>query len=64
MTGELIEEFGEELQSITLVKGSSGIFDVSVNGKQLFSKKAIGRHANPGEIVELINTGNLAGQTA
>jgi hypothetical protein len=30
------------------------VFDVAVDGRVVFSKKAIGRHAEPGEIVRLI----------
>lgn len=62
MTGELIEEFGDELVSTILVKGPSGVFDVTVDGRLVFSKKAIGRHANPGEVIELIRTGQMATQ--
>lgn len=54
MTEELIDEFGEELDTITLVKGEGGRFVVTVNGEMVFSKKEVGRHAEPGEIVDLI----------
>jgi selT/selW/selH-like putative selenoprotein len=37
-----------------LVPGSGGIFDVMVDGKLVFSKRAAGRHARPGEVVSLI----------
>ncbi len=37
-----------------LVPGSGGIFDVMVDGKLVFSKRAVGRHAKPGEVVGLI----------
>ncbi len=33
---------------------SGGVFEVMVDGKLVFSKKALGRHAEPGEILELI----------
>jgi hypothetical protein len=32
------------------------VFDVTVDGDLIFSKKALGRHAAPGEVVELIRT--------
>lgn len=54
MAGELIEEFGERVESITLMRGASGEFEVSVDGELVFSKKAEHRQANPGEIVEKI----------
>jgi len=37
-----------------LVPSSGGIFDVMVDGKMVFSKRAAGRHARPGEIVDLL----------
>jgi predicted Rdx family selenoprotein len=33
--------------------GTKGVFDVEVDGQMLFSKKAIGRHAEPGEVLTL-----------
>jgi selenoprotein W-related protein len=40
-----------------LIPSSGGIFDVTVDGKLVFSKKALGRHAKPGEIVDLLKGG-------
>jgi selenoprotein W-related protein len=37
-----------------LIPSSGGVFDVTVDGTKVFSKKAVGRHAQPGEVVELI----------
>lgn len=42
---------------VQLVPASGGIFEVRVDGRQLFSKKALGRHAQPGEVIELIRKG-------
>jgi selenoprotein W-related protein len=36
-----------------LVEASGGLFEVSMDGKLLFSKRAKGRHAEPGEILRL-----------
>jgi len=38
----------------TLVAGSGGIFDVTVDGKLVFSKKKIGRFPEPGEILGIL----------
>ena len=38
-----------------MVRSSGGVFDVAVDGVEVFSKSAVGRHAQPGEIVGLIN---------
>ncbi len=36
--------------------GSKGVFDVWVNDALLFSKKGVGRHAKPGEVLQLFET--------
>ena len=38
----------------TLVPSSGGCFEVEVNGELVFSKKTLGRHAEPGEVREAI----------
>ena len=37
-----------------LVPSSGGTFDVVVDGTQVFSKRKVGRHAEPGEVLRLI----------
>ena len=37
-----------------LVESAGGVFEVVVDGQLVFSKKALQRHAAPGEIVDLI----------
>jgi selT/selW/selH-like putative selenoprotein len=37
-----------------LVPSSGGVFEVMVDGTLVFSKKALRRHAQPGEVVDLI----------
>jgi len=52
VVAELTEAFpGIEVK---LIPGSGGIFEVAVDGAPVFSKKRIGRHAQPGEVVELV----------
>ncbi len=41
---------------MTTVKSSGGVFEVTVDGKLVFSKKALGRHAEPGEVIRLMRT--------
>jgi selenoprotein W-related protein len=38
------------ISSWRLVPSSGGVFEVTVNGELVFSKKALGRHAEPGEV--------------
>ncbi|MCL4867928.1 MAG: hypothetical protein KJ063_03070 [Anaerolineae bacterium] len=44
------------IERFTLVMGSKGVFDVWVNDALLFSKKGVGRHAKPGEVLQLFET--------
>lgn len=41
------------IESFTLITGSRGMFRFTIDGRVLFSKKEIGRHAEPGEILKL-----------
>jgi len=34
-----------------LIEGAGGVFEVAVDGVQVFSKKRLGRHAQPGEVL-------------
>ncbi len=38
------------ISSWKLVPGTGGVFDVWVNGELVFSKAAVGRHAESGEV--------------
>ena len=37
-----------------MIPASGGKFEVSVNGEAVFSKKKLGRHAEPGEIHDIV----------
>ena len=50
---DLLSNYQHVIGSLTLVTGSKGIFDVEVDGEMLYSKHATGRHAEPGEVLEL-----------
>jgi len=39
---------------VRLIQSSGGVFEVDVDGQRVFSKKAVRRHAEPGEVVRLI----------
>jgi selenoprotein W-related protein len=56
LTDEILNEREIEyyIASWTLVPRQGGIFEVTVNGELLFSKKALGRHAEPGEIRQVL----------
>ena len=46
-----------------MVMGSKGVFDVEVDGELLYSKKATGRHAQPGEVLALFRERIVPGVT-
>lgn len=48
------KELEAQIESLTLIPASGGKFEVTVNGELVFSKKGLGRHAEPGEIYGLV----------
>ena len=50
---DLMHDYQHVIAELTLITGSKGIFDVIVDGEVLYSKKTVGRHAEPGEVLEL-----------
>ena len=51
---ELLEQFEHVIESLSLVPSEGGRFEVSVNGELIYSKLQTKRHAQAGEIVNLI----------
>jgi len=51
-TADLLHNYQHVIDELRLVTGKSGVFDVVVNDELIFSKKAEGRHANDGEVLE------------
>lgn len=50
---DLLHHYQHVIDDLTLVTGSSGVFDVEVDGVSIYSKKAVGRHAQPGEVLAI-----------
>ena len=51
---DLIMDFGADVE---LVKSSGGVFEVTVDDRLVFSKKALGRFPEPGELKGLSTGG-------
>ena len=51
---DLLNEFEPEIESFTLVPSDGGRFEVSVNSTLIYSKLETHRHAEPGEVVDLV----------
>jgi selenoprotein W-related protein len=54
LANELLKDFEPEIESITLMPSNGGRYEVTVDDKLVYSKLQTGRHANPGEVMELI----------
>ena len=52
---ELLRAHEADIASIRIVPSDGGRFEVSLDGKPLFSKLNSGRHAEPGEILKLVS---------
>jgi selenoprotein W-related protein len=50
---DLLSSYQHVIGSLTFVMGSKGVFDVEIDGDMLYSKHAMGRHAEPGEVLGL-----------
>ena len=50
---DLLHDYQHVISELVFVTGSSGVFDVEVDDRLLFSKSAAGRHAEPGEVLRL-----------
>ena len=50
---DLLFHYQHVIEDLTLVTGSKGVFDVVVDGDLMYSKSKSGRHAKPGEVLEL-----------
>jgi selenoprotein W-related protein len=54
MVGKLLEEFQFNIERLTLTPSTGGVFEVEVDGDLVFSKKALGRHAESDEVAASI----------
>jgi len=48
------EQLEAQIASMNLIPATGGKFEVTVNDELIFSKKALGRHAEPGEVYALV----------
>jgi len=50
---DLLSNYQHVIKDLSLLTGDKGIFDVEVNGTKIYSKHETGRHAEPGEVLEI-----------
>jgi len=53
VTAEIVSNYQHIIEDFALIMGSKGVFEFKVDGKLLYSKKGLGRHAQPGEVLGL-----------
>jgi selenoprotein W-related protein len=54
LVAELLDQFEPEIESITLIPSQDGRYEIEVNGELIYSKLKTNRHAQQGEISNLI----------
>ena len=53
---DLLANYQHVIEDLRLVTGENGVFDVTVDGDLIYSKAQTGRHAEPGEVLDLFAT--------
>ena len=54
LADELLKNFEPEIESITLIPSEGSRYEVTVNDTLVYSKLQTRRHANPGEVMRLV----------
>jgi selenoprotein W-related protein len=50
----LLKNFEPEIETLTLVPSDGGRFEITANDQLIYSKLQTGRHAEPGEVVGMV----------
>ena len=53
MAADILTNYQHVISEFTFITGSKGAFELKVNDELIYSKKQLGRHAQPGEILGL-----------
>lgn len=53
MADDILSHYQHIIETFTFITGSKGVFEFKVGDEVLFSKQTVGRHAEPGEVLEL-----------
>lgn len=48
---DLLNNYQHVIDDLKLVPATGGLFEVEVDGELIYSKKSLGRHAEPGEVL-------------
>jgi len=50
----LLQGWGAALESVDVVAGTGGVFDVHLDGELVFEKRMLGRYPDPDDVLPLI----------
>lgn len=50
----LLQGWGAVLESVDVIAGTGGVFDVHVDGELVFEKRMLGRYPDPDDVLPLI----------
>ena len=50
----ILEEMEHEIESLEVVTGKGGIFDVHLDGELVFTKSMLGRYPQPEDVLPLL----------
>jgi selT/selW/selH-like putative selenoprotein len=54
LEAEILSEFPKA--KVSLVESSGGVFEVKLDETLIFSKRELGRHAHPGEVMAMLRS--------
>ncbi|MHB8573138.1 MAG: Rdx family protein [Candidatus Dormibacteria bacterium] len=54
LAAELLEGWGPVVSRLEMIPAGGGRFEVTLDGELIFSKAALKRHAQPGEVAGLV----------
>ena len=50
----LLSGWGAALESVDVIAGTGGVFDIHVDGELVFEKKMLGRYPDPDDVLPLL----------
>lgn len=54
MADKLLNDFEDRIENLCLIPSDGGIFEITVDGRLVYSKRATGRHATYEEVRDAI----------
>ena len=56
LADEILTNWAPILENLEMIPSSKGRFEVVLDGELVFSKAALGRHAEPGEVARILGS--------